>query len=174
MRTRCVPDEGSLRKLATTKPWRSQQARAREVGADRALKALIALAARVGDAPLEPSRHRRAPHWRLAAPFQCVWSDLGRYQRSVAEGSVRYTDPGTVAGPAESSSSLAPAAEHLLGTTVRIERTEVIGRGAVPDLPMAGPGLKLHVPVLAGLETTELLPGQVVGVALLHTPDVDE
>ena len=45
--------------------------------------------------------------------------------------------------------SLAPAAEHLLGSTVRVERTDVIGRGAVLDPPITGAGLKLHVPATA-------------------------
>src|SRR5215210_4402221 len=51
--------------------------------------------------------------------------------------------------------ALAPAAEHLLGAAVGVERADLVRRRAVADQPVAAAGLELEVPAADALEQVE-------------------
>ena len=70
--------------------------------------------------------------------------------------------------------ALLPALEVLALVLVGVVRAEVVLAGGVPDLLVAHARVELQVPAAAALHRVQLVPGQVLGVAVLDAADVHE
>ena len=69
---------------------------------------------------------------------------------------------------------LLPFVEILVLLCVGVVGAVVVRARAVLDLPVAVPRVELELPAVARLDGLELLPGQVLRVAVLDAADVDE